>query len=164
MPQNIVLNLVTQSSISPVHLQGYSLQQLFLHLIEIVDPVLGRALKHDRSSDFYNLSALQIKPSSLKPVATIQAQTRPDQTRPDQTSHTQTSDVNKHYSLQHIHYQIIPPDRLLVANYCFRWQALRPPCQAMATAQQRSLSTRRGQYSAPWRNDRCESNLMGRQL
>ncbi len=59
MPQSLVLNLVTQSSISLDHLQGYSLQMLFFELVEAVDPELGHVLRRDKSNRSYALSALQ---------------------------------------------------------------------------------------------------------
>ncbi|MEL6552221.1 MAG: CRISPR system precrRNA processing endoribonuclease RAMP protein Cas6 [Cyanobacteria bacterium J06621_11] len=63
MPQSIILHLVTQSTVPPKHLQGYSLHQLFFNLVEVVDPKLGRALRRDKRNNFYSLSALQVKSS-----------------------------------------------------------------------------------------------------
>ena len=61
MPQSLVLHLVTQSSVIPKHLQGYSLQQLFFNLVDAVDPELGHVLRRDENNRSYSLSALQIK-------------------------------------------------------------------------------------------------------
>lgn len=61
MPQSLVLNLVTQSAIPCQHLQGYSLQQLFFDLVEVVDPELGHILRRDRQNRAYSLSALQLE-------------------------------------------------------------------------------------------------------
>ncbi|NJM96060.1 MAG: CRISPR system precrRNA processing endoribonuclease RAMP protein Cas6 [Phormidesmis sp. RL_2_1] len=69
MPQSIVLSLVAQSNISCQHLRGYSLQKLFLDLLETVDPELGRALRRDQRNSSYSLSALQVK--SLTPVDSL---------------------------------------------------------------------------------------------
>ena len=59
MPQSLILNLTAQSAIPPKHLQGYSLQQLFINLVEIVDPELGRVLRRDKENYSYSLSAIQ---------------------------------------------------------------------------------------------------------
>lgn len=61
MPQNVVLNLVTQTAISPLYLQGRSLQKLFFELVESVDPELGKALRYDEQTNFYSFSALQVR-------------------------------------------------------------------------------------------------------
>ncbi|MEO0769381.1 MAG: CRISPR-associated endoribonuclease Cas6 [Cyanobacteria bacterium J06649_4] len=65
MPQSLVLNLTTQSSLSPKHLQGYSLQQLFFNLVDVVDPELGHVLRRDKKNRSYSLSALQVKPPAV---------------------------------------------------------------------------------------------------
>lgn len=59
MPQSLVLKLLTQSPIASVHTQGHALQQLFFHLIDIVDPELGHVLRRDQQNYSYALSALQ---------------------------------------------------------------------------------------------------------
>ncbi|MGB3769304.1 MAG: CRISPR system precrRNA processing endoribonuclease RAMP protein Cas6 [Phormidesmis sp.] len=59
MPQSIVLSLTTQSAIPAHQIQGAALQQLFFHLIDIVDPELGRILRQDPRNRGYSLSALQ---------------------------------------------------------------------------------------------------------
>lgn len=60
MPQSLVLNLETQSLVPQQHLQGYSLQQLFFHLVDIVDPELGHVLRRDKQNRSYSLSAVQL--------------------------------------------------------------------------------------------------------
>ncbi|MEL6469076.1 MAG: CRISPR-associated endoribonuclease Cas6 [Cyanobacteria bacterium J06623_4] len=62
MPQSLVLNLTTQSAVPPKHLQGYSLQQLFFNLVDVVDPALGHVLRRDKKNRSYSLSALQLSP------------------------------------------------------------------------------------------------------
>lgn len=59
MPQSLVLNLEAQSVVPQQHLQGYSLQQLFFHLVDIVDPELGHVLRRDKQNRSYSLSAIQ---------------------------------------------------------------------------------------------------------
>jgi len=59
MPQSLVLNLETRSEVSQQHLQGYSLQQLFFHLVDVVDPELGHVLRRDKQNRSYSLSAVQ---------------------------------------------------------------------------------------------------------
>lgn len=59
MPQSIVLNLTTQSTLPAHQIQGAALQQLFFHLIDIVDPELGRILRRDPANRDYSLSAIQ---------------------------------------------------------------------------------------------------------
>lgn len=59
MPQSIVLSLTTQSTIPAHQIQGVALQQLFFHLIDIVDPELGRILRRDPENRDYSLSAIQ---------------------------------------------------------------------------------------------------------
>ena len=59
MPQSIVLSLTTQSLIPAHQIQGVALQQLFFHLIDIVDPELGHVLRRDKENRDYSLSALQ---------------------------------------------------------------------------------------------------------
>ncbi len=61
MPQSLVLNLITQSAISPEHLQGYALQQLFFSLIESVDLDLSHILRRDQQNRSYTLSAIQVE-------------------------------------------------------------------------------------------------------
>ncbi len=60
MPQSLVLNLITQSTIPRAHLQGYFLQQLFFSLVDTVDPALGTVLRRDSQNRSYSLSALQL--------------------------------------------------------------------------------------------------------
>jgi CRISPR-associated endoribonuclease Cas6 len=75
MPQSLVLNLVTQSAIPRQHLQGYSLQQLFFNLVEVVDPELGHVLRRDKQNRGYSLSALQLShPSEASPSDVLTAQ------------------------------------------------------------------------------------------
>jgi CRISPR-associated endoribonuclease Cas6 len=69
MPQSLVLNLVTQSAIPRQHLQGYSLQQLFFNLVEVVDPELGHVLRRDKQNRAYSLSALQLDHPDEAPSA-----------------------------------------------------------------------------------------------
>lgn len=59
MPQSLILNLVTRSVVPKQYLQGYFLQQLFFHLVDIVDPELGHVLRRDKQNRAYSLSALQ---------------------------------------------------------------------------------------------------------
>lgn len=59
MPQSLILNLVTRSDVPKPYLQGYFLQQLFFHLVDIVDPELGHVLRRDKQNCAYSLSALQ---------------------------------------------------------------------------------------------------------
>ena len=59
MPQSIVLSLTTQSTLPAHQTQGAALQQLFFHLIDIVDPELGYVLRRDKDNRDYSLSALQ---------------------------------------------------------------------------------------------------------
>lgn len=64
MPQSLVINLVTQSTIPQQHLQGYFLQQLFFSLVDTVDPTLGNVLRRDDQNRSYSLSALQLNLAS----------------------------------------------------------------------------------------------------
>jgi CRISPR-associated endoribonuclease Cas6 len=64
MPQSLVINLVTQSTIPRQHLQGYFLQQLFFSLVDTVDPTLGNVLRRDDQNRSYSLSALQLNLAS----------------------------------------------------------------------------------------------------
>lgn len=59
MPQSIVLSLTAQSLIPAHQIQGIALQQLFFHLIDIVDPELSHVLRRDKENRDYSLSALQ---------------------------------------------------------------------------------------------------------
>lgn len=59
MPQSIVLSLTARSTISAHQIQGIALQQLFFHLVDIVDPELSHVLRADTSNRDYSLSALQ---------------------------------------------------------------------------------------------------------
>ncbi|MEL6259953.1 MAG: CRISPR-associated endoribonuclease Cas6 [Cyanobacteria bacterium J06631_12] len=72
MPQSLVLNFITQSAVPPKHLQGYSLQQLFFNLVDVVDPALGHVLRRDKKNRAYSLSALQ-----LSQVPTLRTSIRP---------------------------------------------------------------------------------------
>ena len=62
MPQSIVLSLTAQSTIPAHQTQGTALQQLFFHLIDVVDPELGRILRRDPDNRGYSLSAIQTAP------------------------------------------------------------------------------------------------------
>lgn len=66
MPQSLVLNLTTQSTIPREQLQGYALQQLFFDLVEAVDPELGHVLRRDKHNRSYSLSALQLDASGRR--------------------------------------------------------------------------------------------------
>ena len=66
MPQSLVLNLTTQSTIPAHQTQGVALQQLFFHLIDIVDPELGHVLRRDKENRDYSLSAIQTVSPSLR--------------------------------------------------------------------------------------------------
>ena len=73
MPQSLVLNLETQSTVSSNHLQGYSLQQLFFNLVDVVDPDLGRVLRRDKKNCSYAVSAIQFSPNPSTIPAPISA-------------------------------------------------------------------------------------------
>ena len=66
MPQSLVLNLTTQSTIPAPQTQGVALQQLFFHLIDIVDPELGHVLRRDKENRDYSLSAIQTVPPAAR--------------------------------------------------------------------------------------------------
>lgn len=72
MPQSIVLSLTAQSLIPAHQIQGIALQQLFLHLIDIVDPELGNVLRQDKENKDYSLSAIQPLPSKRVSLASPQ--------------------------------------------------------------------------------------------
>ena len=69
MPQSLVLNLTTQSTIPAHQTQGAALQQLFFHLIDIVDPELGHVLRRDKENRDYSLSAIQTVPPAARQLS-----------------------------------------------------------------------------------------------
>lgn len=96
MPQSLVLNLVTQTTIPQKYLQGRALQQLFFNLLDEVDPELAHVLRQDEYNRAYSLSALQIDtqlqangPTSYSPTSYRKV------------SHRQTSDSLTSYK-QHV--------------------------------------------------------------
>jgi len=62
MPQSLVLSLETQSTVLSHHLQGHALQQLFFHLVDIIDSELAHVLRRDKKNCSYTLSAIQPGP------------------------------------------------------------------------------------------------------
>ena len=95
MPQSIVLSLTAQPLIPAHQIQGAALQQLFFHLIDIVDPELGHVLRRDKENRDYSLSALQTGLPKRRYSASVRAESF-SQTQNTQTQYTQLQYLHNH--------------------------------------------------------------------
>ncbi|MEL6602536.1 MAG: CRISPR-associated endoribonuclease Cas6 [Cyanobacteria bacterium J06614_10] len=135
MPQSLVLNFITQSAVPPKHLQGYSLQQLFFNLVDVVDPALGHVLRRDKKNRSYSLSALQ-----LSPVPTLRSSHQPRNCPPNRSERKSNLHPlplrNPSARLQYTHSQTVAPhtkcwwrisflDDELFDHLIFLWNQLR---------------------------------------